>query len=111
VLLAAMSDVSPEESGLASGVVNTSFMMGGALGLAVLASLAASRTDTLIASGDSQLVALTGGYQAAFLVGALFAAGAAVLAAVLLRTPATADASEHGPEPAQATLKPCAENA
>ena len=44
VLLAAMSDVEPEESGLASGVVNTSFMMGGALGLAVLASLAASRT-------------------------------------------------------------------
>ena len=47
VLLAAMSDVEPEESGLASGVVNTSFMMGGALGLAVLASLAASRTDSL----------------------------------------------------------------
>ena len=52
VLLAAMSDVEPEESGLASGVVNTSFMMGGALGLAVLASLAASRTDTLSAAGE-----------------------------------------------------------
>src|SRR5919201_586430 len=49
VLLAAMSDVRPSESGLASGVVNTSFMMGGALGLAVLASLAASRTDALLA--------------------------------------------------------------
>ena len=55
MLLAAMSDVSPEESGLASGVVNTAFMMGGALGLAVLASLAASRSDTLEAAGDSAL--------------------------------------------------------
>jgi MFS family permease len=86
VLLAAMSDVPPEEAGLASGVVNTAFMMGGALGLAVLASLAASRTDSLLASGDDSLGALVGGYHAAFLVGALFAAVAAALAAVLLRT-------------------------
>ena len=69
VLLAAMNDVKPEDAGLASGVVNTSFMMGGALGLAVLASLAASRTDTLLASGEGQLAALTGGYHLAFLVG------------------------------------------
>src|SRR5438876_3365290 len=51
VLLAAMSDVEPTESGLASGVVNTAFMMGGALGLAVLASLADHRTHSLSASG------------------------------------------------------------
>jgi hypothetical protein len=88
VLLAAMSDVEPSQAGLASGVVNTSFMLGGALGLAVLASLAASRTDSLVASGDGALVALNGGYQAAFLVGALFAAAAAVLGAVLLRAEA-----------------------
>jgi EmrB/QacA subfamily drug resistance transporter len=69
VLLAAMSDVEPTEAGLASGLVNTSFMMGGALGLAVLASLAASRTDTLLAEGESQAAALTGGYHIAFLVG------------------------------------------
>ena len=74
VLLAAMSDVAPEEAGLASGVVNTSFMMGGALGLAVLASLAARRTDTLLAAGESELSALTGGYHLAFLIGAIFAA-------------------------------------
>jgi len=86
VLLAAMSDVEPSESGLASGVVNTAFMMGGALGLAVLASLASSRTDSLGASGHGPLAAFNGGYHAAFLGGALFAATAAVVGAVLLRT-------------------------
>jgi EmrB/QacA subfamily drug resistance transporter len=85
VLLAAMSDVKPEESGLASGIVNTSFMMGGALGLAVLASLAASRTDDLRASGEGQLAALTGGYHAAFVVGAIFALAAATIGGVFLR--------------------------
>ena len=94
VLLAAMSDVEPSESGLASGVVNTSFMMGGALGLAILASLAASRTDDLLASGEDQLVALNSGYHAAFLLGAIFAAAAAALAAALLRAPAHAPAHE-----------------
>ena len=86
VLLAAMSDVSPSESGLASGVVNTAFMMGGALGLAILASLAASRSEGLLASDNPSVVALAGGYQAAFLVGACFAALAALLGAALLRT-------------------------
>jgi MFS family permease len=95
VLLAAMSEVDPSESGLASGVVNTSFMMGGALGLAVLASLAASRSDSLTASGDGPLVALNGGYHAAFLVGALFALAAAVIGATQLRETA-APAEAHG---------------
>jgi EmrB/QacA subfamily drug resistance transporter len=94
VLLAAMSDVAPEESGLASGVVNTSFMMGGALGLAVLASLASSHTDGLLASGDGPLAALNGGYGLAFLVGAGFAAAAAVLGALLLRAGRPAAAPE-----------------
>jgi EmrB/QacA subfamily drug resistance transporter len=96
VLLAAMSDVEPHESGLASGLVNTSFMMGGALGLAVLASLAASRTETLRASGDASLVALNGGYHTAFLVGTLFAAAAAVIGAALIRT-TTAEEVEATP--------------
>jgi MFS family permease len=86
VLLAAMSDVAPSESGLASGVVNTSFMMGGALGLAVLASLAALHTENLLAAGNEPLGALNSGYQAAFLVGACFAGLGAGLGALLLRT-------------------------
>ena len=97
LLLAAMSDVEPQDAGLASGVVNTAFMMGGALGLAVLASLAASRTDTLLASGESEPAALTGGYHVAFLVGALFAIGAAALGAALLRG-APAGAHEGAPD-------------
>src|SRR5262249_32863456 len=73
------------ESGLASGVVNTAFMMGGALGLAVLASLAADRTNDLLASGEDQLTALTGGYHVAFAVGAVFALSAAPIGALMLR--------------------------
>jgi EmrB/QacA subfamily drug resistance transporter len=100
VLLAAMSDVDQSEAGLASGVVNTSFMLGGALGLAVLASLAASRTDTLLAAGESEAAALAGGYHLAFLVGAIFAVVAASVGAVLLRS---ADASAaHGAAEAEA---------
>jgi EmrB/QacA subfamily drug resistance transporter len=92
VLLAAMSDVEPQEAGLASGVVNTSFMMGGALGLAVLASVAASRTETLSASGESLEAALTGGYHVAFLIGAIFAGAAALIGGLLLRQGAYAAA-------------------
>jgi MFS family permease len=83
VLIAAMSDVEPSESGLASGVTNTAFMMGGALGLAVLASLAAWRTGSVATT--SEAAALNSGYHLAFLVGAVFAALASVLAVVLLR--------------------------
>ena len=90
MLLAAMSDVAPTESGLASGVVNTSFMMGGALGLAILASLAAAVTGRLLVAGSSPLAALNGGYHVAFLVAALFAACASALGAALIHAPVAA---------------------
>jgi EmrB/QacA subfamily drug resistance transporter len=85
VLLAAMSDVAQSESGLASGMVNTSFMMGGALGLAVLASLAVARTNGLLASGADSIAALNSGYHLAFFVGALFAASAGLIGAIFIR--------------------------
>jgi MFS family permease len=95
VLLAAMGDVEPSESGLASGIVNTSFMMGGALGLAVLASVAASRTSHLLSSGQSQIGALNAGYHTAFLIGAGFALLAASLGAVLLREKASTPVADR----------------
>jgi MFS family permease len=97
VLLAAMQDVAPEESGLASGMVNTAFMMGGALGLAVLASVAASRTDSLTASGSSHLSALVGGYHLAFVLGAIFAVLAAAVGYAFLRVTAPVHAEEAEP--------------
>ena len=90
VLLAAMGDVEPHEAGLASGVVNTSFMMGGALGLAVLVAVSDGRRGALLAAGSDQVAALNGGLRAGFLAGALAAFAAAVIAGLLLRpTPIT----------------------
>lgn len=99
MLLAAMSDVEPSQSGLASGVVNTAFMMGGALGLAVLASLAAARTAALATAGATPVAALAGGYRATFLAGAVIAAVAAALAAALVRS-RNRDLGGHGETPA-----------
>jgi hypothetical protein len=85
LLLAAMNDVKPEDSGLASGVVNTAFMMGGSLGLAVIASLAAGRTQQLLSRGVASIEALNEGYHAAFLLGGAFALISAVLGGTLIR--------------------------
>jgi EmrB/QacA subfamily drug resistance transporter len=105
LLLAAMGDVEPQDSGLASGVVNTAFMMGGALGLAILASVAESRTNSLLDDGKSALEALNGGYHLAFIIGAVFAAAAAVTGALLLRPktpPMPQEAPAAEPEPVEA---------
>jgi EmrB/QacA subfamily drug resistance transporter len=85
VLLVAMNDVDAHESGLASGVVNTSFMMGGALGLAALASLADIRAGELQRAGAPSVAALNGGYHLAFALGALLTLFAGLLGALVLR--------------------------
>jgi EmrB/QacA subfamily drug resistance transporter len=91
-----MSGATPEDSGLASGLINTSAQVGGALGLAVLATLATKRTDSLIDAGDSAAVALNGGYHLAYLVGAALVVVTFVIA-FLFFEPVKAPA--HGPGP------------
>jgi EmrB/QacA subfamily drug resistance transporter len=93
LLLAAMNDVKPTDSGLASGVMNTAFMMGGALGLAVLASLAAGRTKALVAANVDLPHAINGGYHAAFIVGAALAAICAVIGVAFIRVNMNAQAA------------------
>ncbi|HKI67492.1 MAG TPA: MFS transporter [Solirubrobacterales bacterium] len=83
--IAAVSGVQESESGLASGLINTSQQIGGALGLAVLSTIATSRTDNLLSTGSNPASALTEGFQAAFLGGAAIAALGFVLTLVLIR--------------------------
>jgi sugar phosphate permease len=89
VTIAAVAGVEEREAGLASGLINTSQQIGGALGLAVLATVANSRTEDVLAQGGGPgtlPVALTEGFQAAFLTGAGFAVLGIVLGLVLIRS-------------------------
>ena len=83
----AMSDATKDDSGVASGLVNTTQQMGGALGLAVLATMATSHTNGLLAEGTSIVEAMTSGYRVAFGIAAVLVAVAAVLAVTVLRQP------------------------
>jgi EmrB/QacA subfamily drug resistance transporter len=93
VTIAAVTGTKPDEAGLASGLINTAQQVGGALGLAILAAVANGRTDSVAKAGErSHAIALTEGFQDAFLVGAGFALLGALLAATMI---SSRDSREH----------------
>src|SRR5262245_47169304 len=99
LMTTAMSGVEMSEAGLASGLVNTAAQVGGAIGLAVLATVSATRSDDLIASGTPEAQALTDGYHLAFWIGVGLVAVAIVVALAVLRSPAAVELeAESGAE-------------
>jgi MFS family permease len=99
----AMSGATQADAGLASGLVNTSAQVGGAIGLAVLATLSATRSDNLIADGEANASALTSGYHLAFLLGAMLVVVSIVLAAVVIEPDAELAAEAAGSDDEQAS--------
>ncbi len=93
----AMSGATQSDSGLASGLVNTSLQVGGAIGLAVLATLASQRTTSELASGASHDAALNSGYHLAYLIGAALVAIALTVAITVLRSPDMSEMAAHQP--------------
>jgi EmrB/QacA subfamily drug resistance transporter len=98
LMMLAMSGATPRDAGLASGLINTTAQVGGAIGLAVLATLATSRTDGLLEDGESAASALTSGYHLALLIGAACVAGAIVVGLTMLRDAESAPTAAHEPQ-------------
>jgi EmrB/QacA subfamily drug resistance transporter len=98
LMMLAMSGATPQDAGLASGLVNTTGQVGGAIGLALLATISTERTASLLADGESQAAALTGGFHVAYLIGAAAALLAVIAAATVLRSESPAPAVAAGQE-------------
>jgi len=98
----AMSGATRSDAGLASGLVNTSLQVGGALGLAVLTTFATSRADSLLADGDSTASALTGGYHLSFVIAAGLVIAAIALGLTVLRSEAVEQQEVAEVEPGRA---------
>ena len=99
ISIAALAGVSQAEAGIASGLINTSQQIGGAVGIALLSSVAISRTENEIVAGAAPPEALTSGFQLAFWVGAGIALVGVVAALVLIRQEEIASAGEAAPVP------------
>jgi hypothetical protein len=93
LMMLAMSGATPSDAGLASGLINTTTQVGGAIGLAVLATVSTEHTKALLADGHSTASALNSGYHLAYLIGAVLVAGAIVAALTVIRSPAQAAAT------------------